>query len=73
MMFLRVTQFVAGLVGFTLIFSIGFFWAGLIVLTFSGSQGGALFAAIAGGIFLCWFATGLVRNVWELFDHDRTT
>jgi hypothetical protein len=71
--FLRVTLFIVGLVGYGLIFGFGFFWAGLIVLTFSRSQSAALIAAILGGLFLCWFARGLIKNIIELLDRDEST
>jgi hypothetical protein len=71
--FLRVAAFLAGAVGYALVFAFGFIWGWLIVGTFTLSQSAALIAGVLGGLFLCWFARGLARNIIEMFDRDRST
>jgi hypothetical protein len=71
--FLRVTLAVVSLVCYAIIFSFGFFWGAMVTLLFSGSTSVFLIGGVVDGLFVCWFARGLVRNIIEMFDRDRST
>jgi len=74
--FLRAFVIVTGAFGYGMLFSFGFYWAGLIAALLSGSLWAGLIAGIAGGGLLCWFAHGLMRDIAGYFvtdDRDRVT